>query len=88
MISAGTVATAISHGEAAVRVAVERAVADRREAGRHEPDPVPPEVDEQRDQRPDVEHHAERERRDDGSVQPARYGTMIRWPDDEIAGTR
>ena len=38
-------------GQPAVRVAAERAVADGREAGRDEPEPVGPEVDEQGQQR-------------------------------------
>ena len=69
----------------AVRVAAERPVADRREPRRDEAEPVLAEVDEQRHQRPDVEHR--RENASDvrnGSSQPSRYGTRIRCPDDEI----
>jgi hypothetical protein len=70
-------------GEPAVGVAVERAVADRRHAGRDQPQPVRAEVGEKSDQRPDVEHHAERQRRDERIV-PARQGRN----DDEMAGRR
>ena len=55
-------------GEPPIRIALERSVADRREPGRDEPQPVGPEVDEERDQRPDMEHHAEGERRDERIV--------------------
>jgi hypothetical protein len=48
--------------EATVRVGRQRAVTDRGEPGRDEPEPVIPEVDEQRDKGPEVEHHAERQR--------------------------
>ena len=48
-MAAGMVAATSSHGEPPVRVARERAVADGRQAGRDEPQPVRPEVDEQRD---------------------------------------
>ena len=51
--------------------------------GRDEPDPVGPEVDEQRGQRPDVEHHAERQRGDERVV-PAEQER----DDDQVPGRR
>ena len=46
----------------------ERAIADGGQPGRDETEPVGPEVDEQREQRPDVEHDAERQRLDERVV--------------------
>src|SRR6476646_3631897 len=42
-----------------IRIATERTIADGRKARRHEPGPVGPEVDEQRGEGPDMQHHAE-----------------------------
>ena len=71
--------------EPPVRVALERPVADRREPRRDQPQPVVTEVDQQRQQRPDVEHDARtRATSRNGSSQPNRSGTRIRWPDQEI----
>ena len=67
--------------QAAVRIGPERAIPDGGKPGRHQPQPVGPEVDEQRRQRPDVEHHAERQRRDE-RVGPAQ---QVR-DDDEVPG--
>src|SRR6478736_2789582 len=51
--------------ELAVRIALERAVADGRQTGGDEPGPVRREVDQERPERTHVEHHAERERVDE-----------------------
>ena len=71
-------------GQPPVRIAPERAVADGGEPGRHEAQPVGPEVDEQRDSVPMWSITLNASDVMNGSVQPNRYGTMIRCPDDEI----
>ena len=70
-------------GQPPVGIALERPVADGGEAGRHQADPVGAEVDEQRQQRPQVEHHAERQRRDE-RIGPAE---QVR-DDDQVPGRR
>ena len=51
--------------ELAIGIALERSIADGGKTGRDEAEPVVAEIDEQRDERPEVKHHAERERREE-----------------------
>ena len=69
--------------EPPVRVTRERAVANRGEPGRHDAQPVAPEVDEQRAERPQVEHHRERQQIDERVV-PAQQGRH----EDQVPRTR
>ena len=62
---------------------MERAIADGREAGWHETHPVRAEVHEQRDQRPDVEHHAERQRGDERIVPAEQKRHHDQVPDED-----
>ena len=73
--------------EPPVGIALERAVADRREAGREQPPPVVTEIDQQRQQRPEVEHTENASDVRNGSSQPNRAGTRIRCPERRSAGT-
>ena len=79
-MAAGTVAATSSQASLRSGSSTERAVADRRQTGRDEPQPVRTEVDEQRDERAQVEHHAERQRRDERVVPAEQPGH-----DDEVA---
>ena len=73
MTAAGTVDGDEQPGQPPVRVVVEGAIPQDGEAGRDQPQPVGPEVDEERDQRAAVEDHAEGERVDE-RIGPARTG--------------
>ncbi len=64
-MAAGIVAATSSHASLRSGIARERSIADGGEPGRDEAEPVGAEIDEQRDERPEVEHHAERERREE-----------------------
>ena len=82
-MTAGTVDAASSHASrrsGSPRNERSRSVA---KPGRDEPQPVAPEVDQQREQRRDVEHHAEREALDERVV-PAQQGR----DDDQVPGAR
>ena len=70
-------------GQPPIRIALERSVADRRQPGRDEPQPVGSEVDEERDQCPDMEHHAEGERCDERIVPSGEVRN-----DDQVTGRR
>ena len=66
-----------------VGVARDRPLADERNARRGEPEPVGAEIEEQCEQRPDMEHHRERQRADE-RVAPAEHGRH----DDQVARAR
>ena len=71
MIAAGIVAMTSSQRQAAVAIVPDPSLADARDDGAEVAEPVTPEVDEQREQRSEVEEDVEGEAADDPRVGPA-----------------